>query len=81
MMTLYARQLGTLNKHRGKGQQKVTVEHVKVEKGSQAIVGNVETSGGREADTAKPLELEHKPDETAPLESPQKAKTRSRNRK
>jgi len=42
LMTLYARQLETLNKHRGKGQQKVTVEHVHVEAGGQAIVGNVD---------------------------------------
>ena len=42
LMTLYTQQLATLNKHRGKGQQKVTVEHVNVEAGGQAIVGNVE---------------------------------------
>lgn len=43
LMTLYTQQLATLNKHRGKGQQKVTVEYVNVEPGGQAIVGNVET--------------------------------------
>ena len=52
LMTLYAQQLATLNKHRGKGQQKVTVEHVNVAAGGQAIVGNVETgkrtSGARQ---------------------------------
>jgi len=36
-----------LDKHRGKGQQKVTVEHVHVHQGGQAIVGNVTTGGGR----------------------------------
>ena len=30
-----------LNRYRGKGQQKMTVEHVHVNKGGQAIVGNV----------------------------------------
>jgi hypothetical protein len=35
-----------LNRHRGKGQQKVTVEHVHVHSGGQAIVGNVESPGG-----------------------------------
>ena len=35
--------LDALNKHRGKGQQKVTVEHIHVAAGAQAIVGNVET--------------------------------------
>ncbi len=38
--------LDSLNRHRGKGQQKVTVEHVHVHKGGQAIVGSVETPGG-----------------------------------
>jgi len=36
----------TLDKHRGKGQQKVTVEHVHVHDGGQAIVGTVEHRGG-----------------------------------
>jgi hypothetical protein len=35
-----------LNRHRGKGQQKVTVEHVHVQAGGQAIVGSVGTPGG-----------------------------------
>jgi hypothetical protein len=38
--------LETLDKHRGKGQQKVTVEHVHVHQGGQAIVGTVETGAG-----------------------------------
>jgi len=38
--------LSAINKHRGKGQQKVTVEHVHVHSGAQAVVGVVETSGG-----------------------------------
>ena len=37
----FADLLSALNKHRGKGQQKITVEHVTVENGAQAIVGNV----------------------------------------
>ena len=36
--------LDALNRHRGKGQQKVTVEHVHVHSGGQAVVGMVETS-------------------------------------
>jgi hypothetical protein len=35
--------LEALNRHRGKGQQKVTVEHVHVHAGGQAMVGMVET--------------------------------------
>jgi hypothetical protein len=42
----YATLLESLNRHRGKGQQKVTVEHVHVNSGGQAIVGNVEGAGG-----------------------------------
>jgi hypothetical protein len=36
-----------LNRHRGKGQQKVTVEHVHVHSGGQAVVGVVESPGGQ----------------------------------
>jgi hypothetical protein len=39
----YAILLDALNRHRGKGQQKVTVEHVHVHSGGQAVVGVVET--------------------------------------
>src|SRR6266542_3335966 len=41
----YAVLLEALNRHRGKGQQKVTVEHVHVHSGGQAVVGVVETPG------------------------------------
>jgi hypothetical protein len=42
----FARLLETLNRYRGKGQQKVTVEHVHVHAGGQAVVGAVSTPGG-----------------------------------
>lgn len=42
----YAALVEALNKYRGKGQQKMTVEHVHVHPGGQAIVGNVNTQGG-----------------------------------
>jgi hypothetical protein len=41
----YAALLDALNRHRGKGQQKVTVEHVHVHQGGQAIVGAVNQGG------------------------------------
>jgi hypothetical protein len=41
-MRTFNQQIDTLNKHRGKGQQEVTVEHVTVNEGGQAVVGNVE---------------------------------------
>ena len=42
----YATLLEALNRHRGKGQQKVTVEHVHVHSGGQAVVGVVGMPGG-----------------------------------
>ena len=44
----YATLLEALNRHRGKGQQKVTVEQVHVHAGGQAAVGMVEIPGGGE---------------------------------
>ncbi|HJZ17653.1 MAG TPA: hypothetical protein VJ251_19795, partial [Stellaceae bacterium] len=44
----YAVLLDALNRHRAKGQQKVTVEHVHVHQGGQAIVGAVASGGGGE---------------------------------
>ena len=43
----FAALVEALNRHRGKGQQKVTVEHVHVHSGGQAIVGQVSSTGGR----------------------------------
>lgn len=42
----YALHMEALDKHRGKGQQTVRVEHVTVNAGGQAIVGHVEHSPG-----------------------------------
>jgi hypothetical protein len=42
----YATLLEALDRHRGKGQQKVTVEHVHVYQGGQAVVGVVTPGGG-----------------------------------
>ena len=44
----FVAQVEALAKLRGKGQQKITVEHVHVESGGQAIVGNVAGVGGGE---------------------------------
>jgi hypothetical protein len=45
--------LEALNRHRGKGQQKVTVEHVHVHAGGQAVVGLVEPPRGRGQENTK----------------------------
>lgn len=59
LLGIYERQLAALDKHRGKGQQKITVEHVTVEAGGQAIVGNVETKApaGGQPPAATPAAL------------------------
>ena len=43
LLSIYSRQIEVLDKHRGKGQQKMTVEQVNVAAGGQAMVGNIET--------------------------------------
>lgn len=53
----YATLLEALNRHRGKGQQRVTVEHVHVHSGGQAVVGVVEPAGG--GDRAKLKDQPH----------------------
>jgi hypothetical protein len=68
----YAKLLDTLNKHRGKGQQKVTVEHVHVAPGGQAFVGNVDAGSASAASVGRrrvaPPQLEHQV--TVPLPIP-----------
>jgi len=62
--------LEALNRHRGKGQQKVTVEHVTVNAGGQAIVGSVQTPGGGAPNKPEeqPHALTHAPG--VPMRSP-----------
>jgi hypothetical protein len=45
LMRTFTAQVEALQRNRGKGQQKVTVEHVHVHSGGQAVVGVVENSG------------------------------------
>ena len=49
----YGALVEALNRHRGKGQQKVTVEHVHVYAGGQAVVGLVEPPLGRGRENTK----------------------------
>jgi hypothetical protein len=68
----YALLLDSLNRHRGKGQQKVTVEHVHVHSGGQAIVGTVENPTPTNSSTYENLDdarqITHTPQPT--LRSP-----------
>jgi len=76
LMALYTKQLAVLDKHRGKGQQKVTVEHVNVHSGGQAIVGNVEMAD--KAAKIPPVPALEEPTEVAmqPLAAKPKSKVR-----
>ena len=49
----YATLVEALNRHCGKGQQKVTVEHVHVHAGGQAVVGVIAPPGGGDQSKSK----------------------------
>jgi hypothetical protein len=68
---VYVDQMEALARYRGKGQQTVRVEHVTVNAGGQAIVGNVTGgSGGKRKSEERPdaKHLTHAPGETLPSE-------------
>ncbi len=56
LLSIYSRQIEVLDKHRGKGQQKMTIEHVHVSAGGQAMVGqfNSGKTAGEHIKGAKP---------------------------
>ncbi len=68
----YADLVLALDKHRGKGEQRVSVEHVHVHKGGQAIVGTVQAGGGVPANSEDqphaPPALTYEPGQTLPSE-------------
>ncbi len=66
LMRLYARHLAAPDKHRGRGQQNITVKHVNVASGGQAIVGNIDTGQSNVAPADTPLALD-KPDIILPV--------------
>jgi len=66
LMGLYARHLAALDKHRGRGQQNITVKHVNVASGGQAIVGNIDTGQSSAPPVDTPPALE-KPDMILPV--------------
>jgi hypothetical protein len=71
----YTLLMDALNRHRGKGgQQRVTVEHVHVHQGGQAIVGTIQGGGGptRTEERAHAQQLAHAPE--PPLRSPDPAR-------
>ena len=50
MLRTFVQQIDALKRYRTGGQQKMTVEHVNINEGGQAIVGNVTQAGGRDND-------------------------------
>ena len=57
----FTTQMEALNRYRGKGQQKMTVEHVHVHEGGQAVVGNVQGGGGDNKTEGQPHAITHAP--------------------
>lgn len=93
LLSLYIKQMQALDKHRGKGQQKVTVKHVHVGSGGQAVVGNVTTGHSanpskepsdpdpeRAQKEANSPALEHNPGEAVPMIAEKKARKARRRR-
>jgi hypothetical protein len=69
----YATLVEALNRNRGKGQQRVTVEHVHVHQGGQAIVGAVQGGGvstGTEDQPHAPRTITHEPGTPVPRPDP-----------
>ena len=70
----YAVLVDALNRHRGKGQQKVTVEHLHVHSGGQAVVGVV---GPRGEDRSKSEDQPHARQITHAPKPAMRSKTRA----
>lgn len=66
-----ATQVEALKKYRGNGQQKVTVEHVHVYQGGQAIVGNVAPGGSDKILEVQPHAIRHAAGAPVRCENPQ----------
>ena len=66
----FTAQVEALKRYRSKGEQKVTVEHVHVHDGGQAIVGNVEGGGvtPKSEDQSHAKQIAHAPGTEMPCE-------------
>jgi hypothetical protein len=75
----FATQMEALKRYRTGGEQKVTVQHVSVSEGGQAIVGNV-TQAPRESAPEKPAPaaLTHSPGTTMPMAAKSGKRERAR---
>jgi hypothetical protein len=50
MMRIYTKQMETIAQYRRKGEQRMVVEHITINSGGQAIVGNLGNGKGCEGD-------------------------------
>jgi hypothetical protein len=69
LLRTYTAQVEALQRYRGKGQQRVTVEHVHVHQGGQAIVGTVQGGGASnkaEGQPHAPRAIAHEPSTPLP---------------
>jgi hypothetical protein len=74
LMRAYAGMMEALGRYRGKGQQRIIVQHVNVENGGQAIVGNVNhpEGGGVQKKTEKQPHaktITHAPEQAMPSQN------------
>jgi hypothetical protein len=67
-----AAQVEALAKHRNKGQQKITIEHVHVYQGGQAIVGNVAPGGVGKNSEGQPHAVTYAPSVPMRCQDPQR---------
>ena len=75
LLAIFAGQMDALKKSRGKGQQKVNVEHVHVEAGGQAVVGNVQIRAASTPPIVKSTTaLAHTPAQTIDLKVTRRAR-------
>lgn len=71
----FTTQLEALNRYRGKGQQKMVVEHIHVHEGGQAVVGNIQGGGGENKTEGQPhaKQVTYAPGATLPSPHPEGA--------
>lgn len=72
LLRTYAAQMDALKRYRSGGEQRVTIEHVHVHSGAQAVVGNVNRGGGgpgvatKSEDQPHAKQLAHAPEPAMP---------------
>jgi hypothetical protein len=70
LLSVFERQVAALDRHRGGGQQNVTVKYVHVAEGGQAIVGNVTRNGAAAVPKAEAPPAALRAPSEVPLEMP-----------